>query len=185
MSNMNSAKEDHDNNGKHNGQTNEFVHKFGRLDSNAIDPTTGFMYDGSGNSADHFNIADNLSEHVEVALKVKTRFGADQPYTLDGNGDPVYTEHPGNTGTTEKPRANWNFDYSADTAFGGIGETLNDYTFKITVAETGTSHPHSETFDLMGDHMWVSETNAAHVFGGDDFDIGNQHNVKANGRLEK
>src|SRR6202022_4383882 len=48
-----------------------FVHRFGTVDANAIDPTRpGQMYFGNGNFGTGYNIADNAKEHVEVALKV-------------------------------------------------------------------------------------------------------------------
>jgi hypothetical protein len=44
---------------------------------------------------------------------------------------------------------------------------LNQYDFKITVANA----THTETFDLAkgNSHVWVSEQDPSHAFGGDDF----------------
>ena len=171
----------HDDNGQHDGEDNgngehegqggddHFLHRFGVLDANATDPShPGQMYFGTGNLATGYNIADNAQEHVEVGLKVHPRGGADQTPTFDAHGNPTYTEAAGlQISTPGHERANWNFDFSADTAFGGGSHVLNDYNFKITVANA----THSETFDLAkdGSHVWVSEQNPLHAFGGDDF----------------
>jgi hypothetical protein len=162
-----------DGNGEHRGHDegndDGFVHRFGVVDANATDPAhPGQMYFGNGNLATGYNIADNAQEHVEVALKVHPRGGPDQTPGDDGHGNPVYTEAAGLQVTTPgHERANWNFDFSADTALGGGNHTLNQYDFKITVANA----THSETFDLAkdGSHHWISEQNATHFFGGDDF----------------
>jgi hypothetical protein len=155
--------------GHEDGNDDSFVHRFGTLDANAIDPTrTGQMYFGNGNFATGYNIADNAKEHVEVALKVHPRGGADQTPTFDSHGNPAYTEAAGlQIATQGHERANWNFDFSADTALGGGNHTLNQFDFKLTVSN-GT---HTETFDLAKDnsHLWISEQNPTHVFGGDDF----------------
>jgi len=152
--------------GHGDGDDDAFAHRFGTVDANAIDPAhPGQMYFGNGNLATGYNIADNAKEHVEVALKVHPRGGVgDQTPTFDHHGDPIYTEAAGLQTPT---RANWNFDFSADTAFGGGHHTLSQFDFKITIAN-GT---HSETFDLAkdGSHLWISEQNPAHSFGGDDF----------------
>ena len=58
------------------------------------------MYYGNGNFVTGFDIADNASEHVEIALKVKPRGGLDQTPTPDSNGDPTYTEAAGFTTST-------------------------------------------------------------------------------------
>ena len=152
--------------GHGDGHDDAFVHRFGTVDANAIDPAhPGQMYFGNGNLATGYNIADNAKEHVEVALKVHPRGGVgDQTPTFDSHGNPIYTEAAGLQTPT---RANWNFDFSADTAFGGGHHTLSQFDFKITIAN-GT---HSETFDLAkdGSHLWISEQNPTHTFGGDDF----------------
>lgn len=159
-------------NGEHEGRggDDQFVHRFGTLDANATDPSRpGQMYFGTGNSAAGYNIADNAQEHIEIGLKVHPRGGADQTPSTDAHGNPVYTEaaglQPGHPAGQE--RANWNFDFSVDTALGGGSHVLNDYSFKITVANA----THSETFDLAkdGSHVWISEQNPLHAFGGDDF----------------
>jgi hypothetical protein len=155
--------------GREDGNDDGFVHRFGIVDANAIDPATpGQMYFGTGNLATGYNIADNAKEHVEVALKVHPRGGADQTPTFDGHGNPTYTEAAGLQITTPgSERANWNFDFSVDTALGGGNHTLSQFDFKITVSNA----THSETFDLAGDasHLWISEQNPSHRFGGDDF----------------
>lgn len=151
--------------GREDGNDDSFVHRFGVVDANAIDPShPGQMYFGNGNLATGYNIADNFKEHVEVALKVHARGGPDQTPTFDGQGNPTYTEAAGLQTPT---RANWNFDFSADTALGGGNHTLNEFDFKITVANA----THTETFDLAkdGSHVWISETNPLHGFGGDDY----------------
>jgi hypothetical protein len=160
-------------NGEHRGQEggndDTSVHRFGTLDANAIDPATGQMYFGTGNLATGYNIADNAEEHVELGLKVHLRGPAvDQTPTFDSHGNPTYAEPAGlQIATLGHERANWNFDFSADTGFGGGNHTLDQFDFKITVAN-GT---HSETFDLAkdGSHVWISEQNPTHGFGGDDF----------------
>jgi hypothetical protein len=108
----------------------DFVHRFGPVDGNAIDPShPGQMYFGSGNLATGYNIADNAEEHVEVALKVHPRGGADQTPTFDSHRNPVYAEAAGLQITTPgHERANWNFDFSADTALGGGKHTLSSST---------------------------------------------------------
>jgi hypothetical protein len=156
--------------GREDGNDDGFAHRFGTVDANAIDPATpGQMYFGNGNLATGYNIADNAKEHVEVGLKVHERGGiGDQTPTFDSHGDPIYTEAAGLQITTPgHERANWNFDFSADTALGGGNHTLNQFDFKITVANA----THSETFDLAkdGSHVWLSEQNPTHGFGGDDF----------------
>ena len=156
--------------GREDGNEDTSVHRFGTVDANAIDPAhPGQMYFGNGNFATGYNIADNAKEHVEVALKVHARGGVvDETPTFDSHGNPTYTEPAGLQITTPgSERANWNFDFSADTAFGGGNHTLDQFDFKITVAN-GT---HSETFDLAkdGSHLWISEQNPTHGFGGDDF----------------
>jgi hypothetical protein len=154
--------------GHEDGNDDGFVHRFGIVDTNAIDPATGFMYFGTGNPVTGYNAADNAKEHVEVALKVHPRGGADQTPTFDSHGNPTYTEAAGLQITTPgNERANWNFDFSADTALGGGNHTLSQFDFKITVANA----THSETFDLAkdGSHVWISEQNPSHGFGGDDF----------------
>src|ERR1700730_4529071 len=124
---------DHDDNGQHDGEDNgngehegqggddHFLHRFGVLDANATDPShPGQMYFGTGNLATGYNIADNAQEHVEVGLKVHPRGGADQTPTFDAHGNPTYTEAAGlQISTPGHERANWNFDFSADTALGG------------------------------------------------------------------
>jgi hypothetical protein len=156
--------------GREDGNDDGFVHRFGTVDANAIDPAnSGQMYFGTGNLATGYNIADNAKEHVEVALKVHLRGPAvDQTPTFDSHGNPTYTEAAGlQIATPGHERANFNFDFSADTALGGGNHTLGQFDFKITVAN-GT---HSETFDLAkdGSHLWISEHNPTHAFGGDDF----------------
>jgi hypothetical protein len=155
--------------GREDGNDDTFVHRFGTVDANAIDPAhPGQMYFGNGNLATGYNIADNAKEHVEVALKVHPRGGADQAPTFDSHGNPTYTEAAGLQITTPgHERANWNFDFSADTALGGGNHTLSQFDFKITVSNT----THTETFDLAkdGSHVWISEQNPSHGFGGDDF----------------
>jgi hypothetical protein len=155
--------------GHEDGNDDTFAHRFGVVDANAIDPAhPGQMYFGTGNLATGYNIADNAQEHVEVALKVHPRGGADQTPTFDSHGNPTYTEAAGlQIATPGHERANWNFDFSADTALGGGNHTLSQFDFKITVAN-GT---HTETFDLAkdGSHVWISEQNPSHGFGGDDF----------------
>jgi len=154
-----------DHRGREDGNDDAFAHRLGTVDANAIDPThPGQMYFGNGNLATGYNIADNANEHVEVGLKVHPRGGADQTPTFDSHGDPIYTEAAGLQTPT---RANWNFDFSADTALGGGNHTLSQFDFKITVANA----THSETFDLAkdGSHVWLSEQNPSHGFGGDDF----------------
>ena len=172
--NGNGEHRDHeDGNGEHrgheDGNDDGFVHRFGVVDANATDPAhPGQMYFGNGNLATGYNIADNAKEHVEVALKVHPRGGANQAPTFDSHGNPTYTEAAGLQITTPgHERANWNFDFSADTALGGGNHTLNQFDFKITVSN-GT---HTETFDLAkdGSHVWISEQNPPHGFGGDDF----------------
>jgi hypothetical protein len=171
--NNNGGHNDHHNGrGHEDGNDDQFIHRFGILDSNATDPShPGQMYFGNGNLATGYNIADNAQEHVEIGLKVHPRGGADQTPTFDSHGNPIYTEAAGLQVTTPgHERANWNFDFSADTVLGGGHHVLSDYDFKITVSN-GT---HTETFDLSKDstlpaHVWVSETNPSHTFGGDDF----------------
>jgi hypothetical protein len=157
---------DGDHRGREDGHDDDFAHRFGTVDANAIDPTRpGQMYFGNGNLATGYNIADNAKEHVEVALKVHERLGVgDQTPTFDSHGNPTYTEAAGLQTPT---RAHWNFDFSADTALGGGNHTLSQFDFKITVANS----THSETFDLAknGSHVWISEHNPLHGFGGDDF----------------
>ena len=154
---------------REDGNDDHFVHRFGILDANATDPAhPGQMYFGNGNLATGYNIADNVQEHVEVGLKVHPRGGADQTPTFDTQGNPTYTEMAGlQVSTPGHDRANWNFDFSADTALGGGNHILNEYDFKITVANA----THTETFDLAkdGSHQWVSEQNPLHRFAGDDF----------------
>jgi len=167
--------QDRDNDGHHHHHHHHhhdddaFVHRFGTVDANAIDPAhPGQMYFGTGNLATGYNIADNADEHVEIGLKVHPRGGVDQTPTFDSHGNPTYTEAAGlQVSTPGQERANWNFDFSADTALGGGNHTLNQFDFKLTVAN-GT---HTETFDLAKDnsHVWISEQNPAHTFGGDDF----------------
>jgi hypothetical protein len=162
-----------DGNGEHrgheDGNDDGFVHRFGVVDANATDPAhPGQMYFGNGNLATGYNIADNAQEHVEVALKVHPRGGPDQTPTFDSHGNPTYTEAAGlQDATPGHERANWNFDFSADTALGGGNHNLNQYDFKITVANA----THTETFDLAkgNSHVWVSEQDPSHAFGGDDF----------------
>jgi hypothetical protein len=149
------------------GNDDHAVHKFGTVDANAIDPTTGDMYFGNGNHPTGYNLADNYKEHVELGLKVHERGGPDGTPTFDSHGNPTYVEQAGLQTPT---RANWNFDYSVDTALGaGKHDTLANFDFKMTIANA----THSETFDLnAATHQWVSETVPTHVFAGDDF---NQH----------
>jgi hypothetical protein len=162
---------DHGNNGhREDGNDDHFLHRFGTLDANATDPShPGQMYFGNGNLATGYNIADNAQEHVELGLKVHPRGGADQTPSFDSHGNPTYTESAGlQVSTPGSERANWNFDFSADTALGGGNHVLNEYDFKITVS----NGVHTETFDLAKSgpaHVWVSETNPSHAFGGDDF----------------
>jgi hypothetical protein len=163
---------DDNNNGEHrgheDGNDDGFAHRFGTLDANAIDPThPGQMYFGTGNLATGYNIADNANEHVEVGLKVHPRGGADQTPTFDSHQNPTYTEAAGlQISTPGGERANWNFDFSADTALGGGNHALSEFNFKITVSNAA----HTETFDLnAATHVWVSEQNPTHAFGGDDF----------------
>jgi hypothetical protein len=155
--------------GREDGNDDSFVHKFGVVDANAMDPSRpGQMYFGNGNLGTGYNLADNASEHVEVGLKVHPRGGADQAPTFDTHGNPTYTEAAGLQVTTlGHERANWNFDFSADTALGGGNHNLNEFDFKITVANA----THTETFDLAKgtSHLWISEQNSAHQFGGDDY----------------
>ena len=152
--------------GHEDGNEDTSVHRFGIVDANAVDPAhPGQMYFGTGNLATGYNIVDNAEEHVEVGLKVHLRGPAvDQTPTFDSHGNPTYTE---SAGLQTPTRANWNFDFSADTAFGGGNHTLNQFDFKITVSN-GT---HTETFDLAkgNSHFWISEQNPSHGFGGDDF----------------
>ncbi|SHJ39813.1 hypothetical protein SAMN05444159_0511 [Bradyrhizobium lablabi] len=162
----NEHRDDGEHRGREDGNDDASVHRYGTLDANAIDPThPGQMYFGNGNLATGYEIADNAKEHVEVGLKVHQRGGiGDQTPTFDSHGDPIYTEAAGLQTPT---RANWNFDFSADTKLGGGNHTLSQFDFRITVAN-GT---HSETFDLAkdGSHVWISEQNPTHGFGGDDF----------------
>jgi hypothetical protein len=74
------------------------------VDANAIDPATGYLYFGTGNSATGYNAADNAKEHVEVALKVHSRGGPDQTPTFDSHGNPTYTEAAGLQITTPDMR---------------------------------------------------------------------------------
>src|ERR1700687_1977793 len=152
--------------GHEDGNEDTSVHRFGIVDANAVDPAhTGQMYFGTGNLATGYNIVDNAEEHGEVGLKVHLRGPAvDQTPTFDSHGNPTYTE---SAGLQTPTRANWNFDFSADTAFGGGNHTLNQFDFKITVS----NGIHSETFDLAkgNSHFWISEQNPTHGFGGDDF----------------
>jgi hypothetical protein len=159
-----------DDNGHHGeGDDDGFVHRFGTVDANAIDPThPGQMYFGNGNLATGYNIADNAGEHVELGLKVHPRGGPDQtPVFNSHTGDPTYTEAAGlQIATPGHERANWNFDFSVDTALGGGNHTLGQFDFKLTIANA----THSETFDLNAtNHLWISEQNPTHAFGGDDF----------------
>jgi len=156
--------------GREDGNDDAFVHRFGTVDVNAIDPAhLGQMYFGNGNLATGYTIADNAKEHVEIGLKVHERGGiGDQTPTFDSHGNPTYTEAAGlQIATPGQERGNFNFDFSADTALGGGNGTLSQFNFKITIAN-GT---HSETFDLAkdGSHVWISEQNPTHAFGGDDF----------------
>lgn len=72
-------------------------------------------------------------------------------------------------------RAAWNFDYVADTAVGSIPittqNTLGDFTFKIAIGQSGPFlSPKTVIYDLnAATHIWISETNPTHGFGGDDF----------------
>jgi hypothetical protein len=155
--------------GREDGNDDNFVHRFGIVDANAVDPShPGQMYFGAGNLATGYNIADNANEHVEVALKIHARGGPDQAPNFDSHGNPTYAEAAGLQITTPgNERANWNFDFSADTALGGGNHNLNQFDFKITISNS----THTETFDLAkdGSHVWISEQNPSHRFGGDDF----------------
>lgn len=169
---MPKIKDDNTNNGHGENGNGEhgYIQRFGALDSNAIDPAhPGQMYFGNGNLATGYNIADNVKEHVELGLKVHERGGAaDQTPTSDSHQDPTYNEMAGlQDARPGHERAMWNFDYSVDTALGGGKATLDSFDFKITVSNA----THTETFDLAkdGSHVWISETNPAHFFGGDDF----------------
>jgi hypothetical protein len=163
------------------GNDDHYVHRDDTLIAAAQDPShPGFMYFGNGNFASGYEIADNSKEHIELGMKVHERggTGADSPVVSDLNNIAHFQEDAGYTTTTNPTthvvsnRADWNFDYSVDTKLDGGHATLDQFQFKMTISDTNTAENlhHTETFDLNSTtHVWTSESNSAHHFGGDDF----------------
>ena len=153
-------------------------HRFGTVDATAFEATPRQMYFGNGNSPDNYNVTDVAAFHLETGLKIHVRTGADIPPTGAQAGDG--TEHyvaPAGLQTGSIPlRAAWNFDYVVDTAVGSIPittqNTLGDFTFKMGISQSGPFlSPKTVIYDLnAATHIWISETNPTHGFGGaDDF----------------
>lgn len=154
--------------------------RFGLLADPSINPATGFMWDGSGNSADNFNISD-ASNGVETGLAVKVRGGATYTPTHNGiNGEQIYLVQ-GGAQPGAPTRADFNIDYDVNTAAGiapndnfdlANAPGLAAYNFQMTITQQGPNFAHatSETYALnAGTHVWTNIANGADTFGGDDF----------------
>ncbi len=152
-------------------------HRFGTVDATAFEVTPRQMYFGNGNSPDNYNVTDVAALHLETGLKIHVRTGADIPPTgaQAGDGTEYYVAPAGLQPGSPLPRAAWNFDYVVDTAVGSIPittqNTLGDFTFKMGISQSGPFLPtKTVVYDLnAATHLWISETNPTHGFGGDDF----------------
>ena len=100
------------------------------LDATAIDAAGNDMYSGNGNTVAGFQIARADDIGLELALKAKTRGGADGTGT--GN---EYQVPGGTTGAASSLRAAWSIDFSiaADTDNNNAGSVLSSYDFKFLI----------------------------------------------------
>jgi hypothetical protein len=103
------------------------------------------VFFGSGNTAANYNISVDSKTHIELGLKIHERQGPDiLPTSVDSDGTAHYNvpagTQPGNPG-----RAAWNFDFSVNTGLDGSTKTLDDFNFRIIIADDDGN---SQAFDL-------------------------------------
>lgn len=112
-----------------------------RLDDSGVDPATdvppgsGYMWVGSGNSANGFTLQQNPWTKTELAMKGKYRQGDDIPPTFLGGDGFIHVVVPDGPQVTDPAhgvpgpnpaRAAWNFDFSLSTALNGSTSDLDD-----------------------------------------------------------
>jgi hypothetical protein len=154
------------------------VTHFSDATSSTINPATGNLWFGSGNNANHFNLAILNSHDIEMGLKVKLRSVANgdfQPVNVDPDAT-AYYEVP--AGLQSATRALWNFEFVVNTGLNGSTNTLSDFTFKMAITQTTVTDAKTTVVYTLdpNTHVWgnaVAAVNpadpAASFFSGDDF----------------
>jgi hypothetical protein len=143
------------------------IYGFGSVDAPGFNPTTGFMWTGTGQPNTGYNTSTN--DGVQLGFNVIHR--TDGFYTPDSyspNHEANYTVLSGtqtiNGGNPN--RAEWNVGYEGATS---NTVNLNAYDFKMQIVESRPGFIASDVFDLnTATHVWTGEASGL-AFGGDDF----------------
>lgn len=141
------------------GQIKHDDHSIGTLDSSSAD-SNGNVFFGSGNTAEHYNISVDSKTHIELGLKLHVRQGDDiLPTSVDADGTAHYQAPAGEQPGNPQHRAAWNFDFSVNTGLDGSTKTLDDFNFRIIIADDDGN---SQAFDLQhvapGNTPWLNVT---------------------------
>lgn len=165
------------------GRTNGDIFRVGAVDQPGFNPANGNFWWGSGNpNGLTSNVTFNASSEIETALGVIHRQGA--AYTSVGsgpNGEQFYNVNAG-TQIGNPARAEWNFNYTAETGAGhapgdlagSTGLSDHDFRMQITATGPGFGSPKAAVFVLdAATHVWSDESGNGVSFGGDDFQPSN------------
>jgi hypothetical protein len=159
------------------GQIKHDDHSITTLDPSSYDtkgtPTTtdDEMYFGDGNLPTNYNISVDSKTHIELGLKIHYRQGNDiTPDSVDADGTAHYTVPDGTqvvdpahgVSSANTARAAWNFDFSVNTGLDGSTKTLDNFDFRIRIADDDGN---VQVFDLQhvspGVTPWVNVTTGA------------------------
>jgi hypothetical protein len=165
-----------------NGHLQGDVFGFGAVAAPAFNPTTGFLWTGTGQT--NTGYVNSTDGNIQTAEKINHRQDGDYTPTINpDNGRADYTVNAG-TQISNPARAEWNWNYvdnvaagtsATDPALGSLPD-LGSYDLKMLITESRPGFIHSDVFDFnAANHVWTAENtlNAAGTaklaFGGDDF----------------
>lgn len=116
------------------------------------------IYMGSGNVNGNYTVATDAILKLQIGLRAKNRATL---ATIDGSSG-VYSTTEGlcNPLCTGGSKAMWNYEFSVDTAFGGVGLPLDSYLMKLSVDKDPTAATDFAVIDLFanwGDNEYSAD----------------------------
>jgi hypothetical protein len=97
------------------------------FDANVNSPGPGVFY-GGGNANGGWTVG--TANGIELGLRTKQRYPADNVYNSGGNGVYTWTDALGN-GPVGQNRSSWNYDFSLNVS--GTGLAIGAFTYKLWI----------------------------------------------------